>query len=555
MNYDYKFLFLKELKPDEVIDYLRKSRSDDPLLTVEEVLAKHEAILDEWSIKNLGAVVPEENKYREVVSGETIKDRPEINLVLRRIESPKIKAIKVVEPQRLTRGDLEDIGRLMKLLKHSNTCIITPQFVYNLSDEHDWDSFERELKRGNDYLEYTKKILNRGRLLSVSQGNYVGSTPPYGYDKSWVMEGKRKCPTLVENKEQADVVRMIFDMYVNQDMGRTNICHRLDDMGIKPPKGELWSPPALKDMLENVHYIGKVKWNWRKTVRIVEDSQILETRPKSRVGDFLVYEGKHEGIISEELFQRARDKQGRNHKAKVTTKIRNPLAGLLYCQCGRAMALRTYKKLGEVQAPPRLLCDNQSHCNNGSVLYTEMIDCLCDILKGYITDFEVRLKNDDGNAVKLHANFIKNLEKKLHDIQAKELSQWEAQANPDPTLRMPVEIFKQLNEKLLKEKEEVQLALQKAYNSIPEPINYEEKISSFQDAVDALTNPDVSALKKNKLLKQCIQRINYKRERPVRLRNPEKRIRRNGRSYKPNALKTGATWTNPPFEVDVQLKV
>ena len=103
----------------------------------------------------------------------------------------------------------------MKLLKHTNTMVITPQHYYNLSDEYDWDAFERELKRGNDYLEYTKKILNRGRLLSVSQGNYIGSIPPYGYDKVWVLDGKRKCPTLAENKEEADVVRMIFDLYVN----------------------------------------------------------------------------------------------------------------------------------------------------------------------------------------------------------------------------------------------------------------------------------------------------------------------------------------------------
>ena len=42
-------------QPDEVIEYLRKSRSDDPMLTVEEVLAKHETILNEWSEKHLGS--------------------------------------------------------------------------------------------------------------------------------------------------------------------------------------------------------------------------------------------------------------------------------------------------------------------------------------------------------------------------------------------------------------------------------------------------------------------------------------------------------------------
>ena len=89
-----------ELKPEEVLDYLRKSQSDDPLLTVQEVLAKHESILDEWAEKHPGGVVPEENKFREVVSGETIKERPKINKVLRLKESQKYKPVKIVEPKR-----------------------------------------------------------------------------------------------------------------------------------------------------------------------------------------------------------------------------------------------------------------------------------------------------------------------------------------------------------------------------------------------------------------------------------------------------------------------
>lgn len=543
---------------EEVLDYLRKSRSDDPNLSIEEVLEKHEAILDEWAEKHLGRKVPEENKFREVVSGETLKERPEIQKVLRLIESPKYRAVKIVEPQRLTRGDLEDVGRLMKLLKLTDTLVITPQRIYNLRDEYDWDAFERELKRGNDYLEYTKKILNRGRLLSVSQGNYIASIPPYGYDKTWVMDGKKKCPTLKENKEQANVVRMIFDMYVNQDMGRTNICHRLDELGIKPPKGKKWSPPALKDMLENVHYIGKVKWNWRKTIAIVEDGEIRKTSPKSKIGEYLIYEGKHDGIISEELFYAAREKQGTNHRAKPKTKVRNPLASIVFCRCGRAMSLRTYKnKDGSEKSPSRLLCDDQVHCKTGSCLYDEMLDRVAEILKECIEDFEIRLNNDQGDSAKLHAQLIKNLERKLKDLQAKELAQWEAQSDPDPDKRMPQHIFKQLNEKLLKEKEEIQQALCKAYESMPEPVDYEEKIKLFSDALNALRDPNVDAAEKNKLIKRCIARIDYSREKPERIKSKQVRYydKEQKRTRWKSPLNTGGNWTSPPIELDVKLKV
>lgn len=545
-------------KPEEILDYLRKSQSDDPLLTVEEVLAKHEAILDEWAEKHLGAKVPEENKFREVVSGETIKDRPEINRLLRLIESPKYKAVKVVEPQRLTRGDLEDIGRIMKLLKHTNTYVITPEKVYDLRDEYDWNVFEAELKRGNDYLIYYKKIQNRGRLASVSQGNYIASVPPYGFDKIWVKDGKRKCPTLQEKKEEADVVRMIFDMYVNQDMGRTRIAYRLDELGIKPPKGEFWSPASLADLLENVHYIGKVKWNWKKTVTVVEDGVLRNTQKKSKVGEYLIYEGKHDGIVPLELFNAAQEKKGRNHRAKPTTKVRNPLAGLVFCRCGRAMSLRIYKnKDGSERSAPRLLCDDQARCKTGSVLYEEMLDRVSTILEECIEDFEIRIKNDEGDSAKLHARLVKNLEKKRKELDAKELAQWELQAHPDESKRMPAAIFKQLNEKLLQEKEEVRQALCKAYEAMPEPIDYKERQATFNEALKALRDPDVDAQTKNKLLKACIARIDYSREKPERIKSqqvryydPEKKRTR----YK-SPLPTGGNWTSPPVELDVKLKV
>jgi len=549
-----------DFKPEEVLDYLRKSQSDDPLLTVEEVLAKHESMLDEWAEKHLGAKVPESNKYREVVSGETLKDRPEINAVLRRIESPQIKAIKCVEPQRLTRGDLEDIGRLMKLLKHTNTMVITTdgriEKFYDLRDEYDWDAFERELKRGNEYLEYYKKIQARGRLASVAQGNYLGSIAPYGFKKITVKDGKKDCPTLIEDPETANVVRMAFDMYVNKDMGRTSICYALDDMGIKPPKGERWSPGYLKDMLENIHYIGKVKWNWRKTVTIVEEGEIINTRPKAKIGEFLVFEGRHEGIIPEELFQAAQDKQGRNYRAKPTTKVRNPFAGLIFCKCGRALSLRFYKnKDGSERNPPRLLCEGQRYCKSGSCLHSEMIEKVAGILKQCIEDFEVRIKNDEGDSIKLHASLIKNLEKRQKDLEAREIEQWKQQTNPDPAMRMPQEIFKQLNEELRKEKEEVRQALCKAYESMPEPVNYEEKKYLFQEALDSLLDPDAPVERTNALLKRCIKRITYSREKPERLRRttPRKRITVNGKRKVVSELPSGGSWTSPPVELDIDL--
>lgn len=535
--YDFREL----LKPEEIIEYLRKSRTDDPLLTVEEVLSKHETMLDEWADRNLSGAIPEQNKFREVVSGETIIDRPEIQKVLKLIESPKIKAILVVEVQRLSRGDLEDAGRLIKLLRYTHTLVITPMKTFDLENTYDRDAFERELKRGNEFLEYQKKIMNAGRLLSVSQGNYIGNSEPYGYTKTTVLEGKRKCHTLAINEEEAEVVRMIFDMYVNQNLGVHNICTRLDELHIIPKRAKHWSPPSIRDILTNPIFIGKVRWNWRKTITSVEEGEIITSRPRNKMGDYLIYDGKHPAIISEELFEAACEKAGSNPRLKPTAKIRNPFAGLIQCSCGRAMSLRYYLLPdGTERSAARLLCDDQAHCHTGSCTYDEMIEIVKNVLHQKISEYQVEAKASNTDAVEYHARLIKNLEKKLSDLEKRELSQWEAQSDPDPSKRMPQHIFQQLNAKLQQELTETKEALCNAHETMPAPVNHEKRIATLQDALNALTDDKMSASEKNNFLKACIQTIEYHRDRPYR----EKGISR-----------SKGAWVTPPIEVKIHLKV
>jgi hypothetical protein len=122
---------------------------------------------------------------------------------------------------------------------------------------------------------------------------------------------------------------------------------------------------------------------------------------------------------------------------------------------------------------------------------------------------------------------------------------------------MPAEIFKQLNERLLKEKDEVQQALCKAYESMPEPVDYHEKVVKFRDALEALKDPDVDVEVKNNLLKSCIERIDYKREKPQRIKSQQIRYydKEMKRTRWKSPLNTGGNWTSPPIELDVKLKV
>ena len=62
----------EEISLDECLKYVRKSRSDDPALTLEEVLQKQEFEINEFTQREFGGIVSESNTYREIASSETI---------------------------------------------------------------------------------------------------------------------------------------------------------------------------------------------------------------------------------------------------------------------------------------------------------------------------------------------------------------------------------------------------------------------------------------------------------------------------------------------------
>jgi hypothetical protein len=486
---------------------LRKSRQDDPLLSVAEVLEKHEHMLDEWVERNQpeGGAIPEENVYREVVSGETIESRPQMMALLKRIESPKIKAIMVVEPSRLSRGDLEDIGYLVKILRYSNTIVITPTYSYDLNDERDRDIFERELMQGNSFLEYQKKILYAGRQQSVAAGNYIPTFAPYGYKKITVREGKKDCPTLEPHPDEAPIVKQIFEWY-RDGIGAHIICNRLDEMHVPTRTGIPWSPSSIYDMFENVHYLGKVRWNYRKTIKRVEDGQIVKSTPIAE--DYLLFEGKHPAIIDQELWDAVQSIRGSLPKHKKGTTLVNPLAGILKCKCGRSMIRKTYQDTRTKKpASSRYICMNRKGCDVGSATVHAVVDKVIEVLEYTIEDFEIRIEKGEDNSADIQKQLVERLEKRLSELRDMEVKQWAEKMKSG----MPDHVFKQLNDPTVAEIEDIEHALWEAKNAVPEKVDIQERVVTFKAALDALRDEDVPVKEKNKLLKACIESITYDR--------------------------------------------
>ena len=114
------------LTSDEYIMYLRKSRADNPLESVEEVLEKHEKMLQEFALRSLGGYIPEHCILREIGSGETIAEREKMQEVLARVEDPKIRGCIVADSSRLSRGDLSECGTVVMLFGTRGRRLLRP---------------------------------------------------------------------------------------------------------------------------------------------------------------------------------------------------------------------------------------------------------------------------------------------------------------------------------------------------------------------------------------------------------------------------------------------
>lgn len=407
------------------IIYLRKSRAD---LEAEqrgegETLARHERALLELARKMRLNII---DIYREIVSGETIAARPVMQRLLSEVEEGLWDGVLVYEVERLARGDTIDQGIVAQAFKFSNTKIVTPVKTYDPDNEFDEEYFEFGLFMSRREYKTINRRLQRGRMASIKEGKYVGSRPPYGYDRKKLE--KDKGYTLAPNPVQAPVVKLIFELYTigeqKQDgtwqrLGISRIVRRLNDLKIEPTHGGDWSPATIRDMLINPVYIGKVRWNWRKDVKRRESGNVVVSRPRSSVEETLLVDGLHEAIVDEEIFYRAQENISKNRAPSIREKgvVQNPLAGLVICgKCGRKMQRRPYLAKG---LPPSLLCPYTS-CNNVSADLATVESRIIEALQDWLNDYRLQWGGKEhkaGSSLDIRRKAVRKLEAEITNLE------------------------------------------------------------------------------------------------------------------------------------------
>lgn len=494
---------------DKYAMYLRKSRADLELEAMgeEETLARHKRMLENLAAKH-GISMDQITIYHEMVSGDSIDERPEMQRLLSDVYAREYKGVLVVEVERLARGNTKDQGEVADAFQYSDTEIITPTKVYDPNNEFDQEYFEFGLFMSRREYKTIKRRLESGKKSSVEEGNYILPQRIFGYN---IERRSKKDRVLVPNPDEVPIVHQIFDWYTEEGRATAWIAKQLTLMGIQTVhKKPEWSRHTVRDMLTNLHYLGKVTWNEQRTVKELNPATGKLVKKSIKTGAMKVYEGKHDAIISVEQFEKAAEvlKSKYHAPVKLATDTVNPFAGLLKCKaCGKYMEYRAYDRYMK-NTKARIQHGASQICKVKSLPFDDVCAAVVNSLKMAIEDYEMKMVNESNeSSVAKHMEMIAAVEAELSKQQrrkSKLLDSWESEDG-----MYTRDDFIERKQRYDAAIEKLKAQIKEMKETAPAPIDYAEKIKTAHAMIDCINDPETSAKDKNEFLKRYIDRIEY----------------------------------------------
>lgn len=497
----------------KVAMYLRKSRAD---IEAEsrgegETLAKHRNALLKVAKEQTLEVV---KIYEEIVSGESLIHRPEAIKMLQDVESNSYDAVLCMDIDRLGRGDMKDQGIILETFKQSKTKIITPRKTYDLTDEFDEEYSEFEAFMARKELKMINRRMQRGRVASVEAGNYISTYPPFGY----IIKNLKNGRTLEPHPEQSEVVRLIFDLYTHPDphvrVGSGHIAKQLNTLGHTTAHGKKWSNTTIMNIIKNQVYIGKVVWKKKDIRKSTSPDKLTDVRTRDK-SEWIVAEGKHVGLISEEVFYKAEEIWStRTHPSyRIGSEIKYPLAGIVKCaKCGGSLISRPYPK-----QKTNIKCHNQVHCHNKASVYELVENRIILELGKWLNTYKSDIENQPSSSnektvISMNRNVLKNLQKELDGIQqqkSKLHDLLEREIYDEDTYLERNKILGDKSATLQEEIEKVSLVIEQEEYVIKVQHSIIPAVESVLEIYPLLDDP----VEKNSILKSVLEKVVYNKER------------------------------------------
>ena len=269
-------------------------------------------------------------------SGKNTVGRPGFTQMLKDIETGKdnVQFVLVFKLSRFGRNAADVLGSLQTMQDFGVNLICVEDKIDSSKDSGKLMisvlSAVAEIERENILIQTME-----GRKQKAREGKWNGGFAPYGYKLN---EGK-----LIIAEDEAEVIRTIFDKYTHTTLGMSGIADYLNSNGYAKKKRqnntlEAFSTSFVKAVLDNPVYCGKIAYGRRKNESIAgKRNQFHVVKQK----DFPVYDGIHEEIVSEEIWNAAHKK--RKETGVICEKTHslehaNILSGILKCpSCGGSM--------------------------------------------------------------------------------------------------------------------------------------------------------------------------------------------------------------------------
>lgn len=380
--------------------YLRKSRAEEHM-SLEDTLRRHKAALMAYA-ERYGYQVDPDDIYEEVVSGESLFARPQMLRLMEAVSAGKYEAVLCMDMQRLGRGGMYDQGFILDTFKATETLIVTPDRLYDLTKEMDEEAAEMQTFLSRSEYRMITKRLHRGTMQSVQNGAYMANAP-FGYRKIRI----NKLPSLEIVPEEAECVRQIFELYAAGN-GCTRIEQTINAMGYHGRRGSRFNRNTVRLILDNPVYIGKIRWEKTSTVKTGIGADRRKKVVYNAPDQWKIIDGHHPAIISQELWDAVQARRKSRYFYVDNKHVASPLAGLVHCsKCGRLMNMQ-----GKNKGVPYLLCPTKG-CSAGAKY--EFVECA---VLGQLEDLARGLEIDVSRAVPPD---VSGLQSSLAKMQAQQV--------------------------------------------------------------------------------------------------------------------------------------
>ena len=261
----------------------------------------------------------------EGISGTSTQKRDEFNRMIRDAKAGLFDFIITKEISRFSRSTLDSIRYTQELLEHNVGVFFQNDNINTLDTDSE---FRLVIMAGvaQDEVRKLSERLKFGFRQAIRNGHVLGNDTLYGYDK--------KGCVLTIREEEAQIVRIVFDLYGNKGLGMRSIAKELEKLGYTSREGNLFNTLTIRHMLENPKYKGWYCGNKTQTLD-------YKTKKKAALdpSEWVMYpDPAIPAIVSEELWDRAnalyktRRRETMDHTSGASFHNRYPYSTKIICQ-------------------------------------------------------------------------------------------------------------------------------------------------------------------------------------------------------------------------------